>query len=104
MDHKATASLARAPIGGPGLGSRDTEVNTSFLGVGGKLYAIVEVGALPVEVSYELESVARSDFGGTLEADTIRTRLRGARRRWCLESSSHAEASRKAFRTAFIRD
>ncbi|MEV7738109.1 carotenoid oxygenase family protein [Streptomyces sp. NPDC088921] len=35
-------------------------------GGGGRTYAFSEAGALPVEVSYELESVARCDFGGTL--------------------------------------
>ncbi|WP_051744993.1 carotenoid oxygenase family protein [Streptomyces yerevanensis] len=41
-------------------------VNTHVWAVGGRTYAFSEAGALPVEVSYELESVARCDFGGTL--------------------------------------
>lgn len=67
-DARTAAALGRAPIGGPGLGSRDGPVNTNFASVGGKLCAVVEGGGLPVELDYELESVARSDFDGTLEA------------------------------------
>ena len=36
--------------------------------VGGKLCAVVEAGSIPVELDYELESVRRTDFDGTLEA------------------------------------
>ena len=68
LDAKAAEALGRAPIPGPGAGRRDGEVNTHFTTAGGKLYALVEAGNLPVELDDELESVARSDFGGTLEA------------------------------------
>ncbi len=67
-DAVSSTALGRAPLGGPGAGARDTSVNTNFIDTGGKLYAVVEAGALPVELDYELESVARSDFGGTLDA------------------------------------
>ena len=40
--------------------------NTNVIGHAGKTLAIVEAGNLPVELSYELETVRRSDFGGTL--------------------------------------
>jgi carotenoid cleavage dioxygenase-like enzyme len=63
----AVAALGTEPIPGPGFGTRDGTVNTNFTSVGGKLCAIVEAGSLPVELNYELESVARSNFGGTLE-------------------------------------
>jgi carotenoid cleavage dioxygenase-like enzyme len=41
-------------------------VNTNVIGHGGRTFATVEAGNFPVELSYELETVARSDFGGTL--------------------------------------
>lgn len=64
-----TAEVRRVkPIGGPGEGKRDTSVNTNVTVVGGKLCAVVEAGNLPVELDYELESVRRTNFGGTLEA------------------------------------
>jgi carotenoid cleavage dioxygenase-like enzyme len=64
-----TAGIRRIrPIGGPGQGQRDTSVNTNVTLVGGKLCALVESGNLPVELDYELESVRRTDFEGTLEA------------------------------------
>jgi len=68
IDGRAAAALGREPIGGPGKGKRDRAVNTSLIEVGGKLCAIVESGSLPVELNYELESVRRTDFDGTLEA------------------------------------
>jgi carotenoid cleavage dioxygenase-like enzyme len=42
--------------------------NTNIIGIGDKTFAIVEAGSLPVELDYELETVARSNFGGTLPA------------------------------------
>ncbi len=68
LSAKAAEALGHAPIPGPGAGRRDGEVNTHFTTAAGKLYALVEAGNLPVELDDELESVARSDFGGTLEA------------------------------------
>ncbi len=68
LSAKATEALGRAPIPGPGAGRRDGEVNTHFTTAAGKLYALVEAGNLPVELDEGLDSVARSDFGGTLEA------------------------------------
>lgn len=67
-DASVITALKLPSLGGPGAGSRDGSVNTNFTSVGGKLYAVVEAGSLPVELSYELESVARADFNGTLEA------------------------------------
>lgn len=58
--------------GWPGTeGPRYSEIgsgvaNTNVIAHGGKTYAIVEAGGNPVELSDELETVAYSDFGGTL--------------------------------------
>ncbi|MHB8293593.1 MAG: carotenoid oxygenase family protein [Acidimicrobiales bacterium] len=41
-------------------------VNTSIVGHAGRTFAAVEAGDLPVEISYELDTVTRSDFDGTL--------------------------------------
>ena len=41
--------------------------NTNVIGHAGKLYAIVEAGNLPVELDADLETIGRSDFGGTLQ-------------------------------------
>jgi carotenoid cleavage dioxygenase len=68
VDEHTAKIRRRKPLPGPGQGLRDTNVNTSLTIVAGKLCAVVEAGALPVELDYELESVQRSDFGGTLEA------------------------------------
>jgi carotenoid cleavage oxygenase len=68
LSAKAAEALSRAPIPGPGAGGRDGEVNTHFTTAAGKLYALVEAGDLQVELDEGLESMARSDFGGTLEA------------------------------------
>lgn len=67
LDRDAARVLSRKPLSGPGEGKRDTNVNTNFMNVGGKLCAVVEAGALPVELDYELASVRRTDFDGTLE-------------------------------------
>ena len=40
--------------------------NTHVFAVNGRTYAFAEAGVLPMELCYELETVARSDFGGTL--------------------------------------
>ncbi|SAK85514.1 carotenoid 9,10-9',10' cleavage dioxygenase [Caballeronia arationis] len=66
-DAAASTAMGREPIPGPAPQRRDGPVNTNFTRVGDKVYAIVEAGSLPVELDYELESVARSDFDGTLE-------------------------------------
>jgi carotenoid cleavage dioxygenase-like enzyme len=61
----AAAALGKAAIPGPGAGQ--TAVNTNVTLVGGRVLAIVEGGELPIELDYNLESVARSDFGGSLQ-------------------------------------
>jgi carotenoid cleavage dioxygenase len=41
--------------------------NTNVIGHAGKTFAIVEAGGPPIELTYELDTVAVSDFDGTLE-------------------------------------
>ena len=40
--------------------------NTNVGGFAGTTWAIVEAGGCPVELTYELETIGRNDFGGTL--------------------------------------
>lgn len=67
-DDEVTEAKGWPPVAGPtpefqlGAGV----ANTNIIGHAGKTFAIVEAGNLPVELDYELETVARSDFGGTL--------------------------------------
>ncbi len=68
VDRNVARIRRRAAIPGPGEGERDGPVNTNATVVGGKLCAIIEAGNLPVELDYELESLRRTDFDGTLEA------------------------------------
>ena len=58
--------LGRPALPGPRNGPRENTANTNVVDIGGRTYAIVEAGGLPVELSYTLESVARSDLAGTL--------------------------------------
>ena len=68
VDEHAAKVRRGEPIPGPGQGQRDTQRQYQPYVVGGKLCAVVEAGNLPVELDYELESVRRTDFDGTLEA------------------------------------
>jgi carotenoid cleavage dioxygenase-like enzyme len=45
----------------------ESTVNTHVIGVDGRTLAVVEAGNLPVELTDELETVGRCDFGGTLD-------------------------------------
>ncbi|HEX4867507.1 MAG TPA: carotenoid oxygenase family protein [Acidimicrobiales bacterium] len=58
-------ALGEPPAPGERHGGVDT-VNTHVVGLAGRTYALVEAGARPVELSYELDTVAHSDLGGTL--------------------------------------
>lgn len=60
-----SAALGEAPRPGDRHGGMET-ANTNVIGVAGRTYAIVEAGARPVELSYELDTVAHADFDGTL--------------------------------------
>jgi carotenoid cleavage dioxygenase-like enzyme len=48
----------------PGPSNGDYAVNTNVVRAGNQYYALVEGGAFPVEFSYELESITRSNLGG----------------------------------------
>jgi carotenoid cleavage oxygenase len=63
---RVSATLGRAELPGPGRGTRDRGANTNLMSTGGRLFAIADAGSHPVELSYELDSVTRSDFDGTL--------------------------------------
>ncbi len=71
--NRAVASDSIAPLlGRPGLpgprnGFGDNTANTNIIDMGGRTYAIVEAGGLPVELTYTLESVGRADLSGTLK-------------------------------------
>ena len=54
-----------APTGGVHAGM-DFAPNTNVIGHAGRTFAIVEAGARPYELSDELETIGRCDFGGTL--------------------------------------
>jgi carotenoid cleavage dioxygenase-like enzyme len=53
-------------VPGPRHGVGDNTANTNVIGLAGRTFAIVEAGGLPVELTDELETMRRSDFGGTL--------------------------------------
>jgi 8'-apo-carotenoid 13,14-cleaving dioxygenase len=62
----AVAENFGRPITGPNWSESPTGPNTNVGGFAGKTWAMVEAGGTPVELSYELETVARNDFEGTL--------------------------------------
>lgn len=66
IGEQAAAALGRANIPGPKNGFGDGSPNTNLVNLGDRSYAIVEAGGLPVELTYDLESVARSSLDGTL--------------------------------------
>ena len=67
VDDTTAGPLLRLPLPGPRNGRYKNTVNTNILDIAGRTYATVEAGGLPVELTYTLESSARSDFGGTLQ-------------------------------------
>ncbi len=62
-DVAAAQGVARAPGDRP----EDGTTNTHVIGIDGRTFALVEAGSRPMELSDELETVCRSDFGGTLD-------------------------------------
>ena len=58
-------ALGEPDIAGP-LRSGDFAANTNVIGFAGTTLALIEAGPLPVELDYELTSLRRHDFGGTL--------------------------------------
>ncbi len=65
-DNQVAEHLGISSLPGPADKAYGGGTNTNVIGHAGKTFAIVEAGGLPVELSDELESVAYSDFGGTL--------------------------------------
>ena len=53
-------------IPGPNWAESGLGPNTNVGGFAGTTWALVEAGGTPVELSYELDSIARNDFFGTL--------------------------------------
>ena len=54
------------PISGPNWSEGPGGPNTNVGSFAGKTWAMVEAGGTPVELTYDLETVARNDFFGTL--------------------------------------
>ena len=61
----AARALGRAPAPGPRRGDNDT-VNTNVVEIGGRIFAVVEAGSFPVELSRTLEEQRYNPFDGTL--------------------------------------
>ncbi len=59
------AKLGR-PITGPNWSGSPTGPNTNVGGFAGTTWAMVEAGGTPTELTYELDTMARNDFYGTL--------------------------------------
>ncbi|MGP0029242.1 MAG: carotenoid oxygenase family protein [Acidimicrobiales bacterium] len=62
------AALGEGPPPGAGLvhEGMDFAPNTNVIGHAGRTFALVEAGALPYELTDELETIGACDFGGTL--------------------------------------
>jgi carotenoid cleavage dioxygenase len=61
------AALGEEPPSGAGIhADMDFAPNTNVIGHAGRTLAIVEAGARPYELTYDLDTVGPSDFGGTL--------------------------------------
>lgn len=62
---RVSAHLGEPPAPGRRHPAFDT-ANTSVMAIGGRIFAIVEAGGHPVEISDQLETVAHNPFDGTL--------------------------------------
>ncbi|MEV4113656.1 carotenoid oxygenase family protein [Nonomuraea sp. NPDC049695] len=58
--------LGEPPRPGPVHEGMDFAANTHVIGLAGRTFALVEAGALPYELSYELDTIGRCDFDGGL--------------------------------------
>lgn len=66
-DDQVVALRGGDPVPGPAnQGPGGGVANTHAIGHAGRTFAIVEAGGWPVELSFELETLRRSDFDGTL--------------------------------------
>ena len=64
---EVAAVQGRPDLPGPRHGFGDGSPNTHIVDIAGRTFAIVEAGGLPVELTFGLESVARSNLGGSLK-------------------------------------
>ena len=64
--NRVTDALGESPLPGPSHGPSDGTANTHVIGHAGTTLALVEAGAFPVELSYELDSVCRTNLAGSL--------------------------------------
>jgi carotenoid cleavage dioxygenase len=60
---KVSEALGEAPVPGERHAGMDT-ANTNVIGPAGRTLAIVEAGARPVELTYELDTICHTDLGG----------------------------------------
>ncbi|MFZ5725971.1 MAG: carotenoid oxygenase family protein, partial [Pseudomonadota bacterium] len=63
---EACAVLGEEIPAGPREASNDAP-NTNVVGIDGRTFAIVEAGGKPVELGYELNTIAHNPFDGTLK-------------------------------------
>jgi len=63
---EVATALGEDPHPGPVVEGMDFSSNTNVIAHAGRTYAIVEAGARPYEMTYELDTVGASDFQGTL--------------------------------------
>jgi carotenoid cleavage dioxygenase len=63
---QVSAARGEPDIAGPNWSGSGFGPNTNVGGFAGRTWAMVEAGGTPVELTYELETVARNDFFGTL--------------------------------------
>ncbi len=61
-----SAHRGRPDIAGPNWNDNPSGPNTNVGGFAGTTWAMVEAGGCPVELTYDLETIARNDFDGTL--------------------------------------
>lgn len=67
-DDRVVAAKHWPPVAGPvgALQLGEGVSNTNVIEHAGRILTLVEAGNLPVEIDFELETVGRTDFGGTL--------------------------------------
>lgn len=63
---EVSRELGEKPVEGPRGPLGNDSPNTNVVGMGGKIFAIVEAGGFPAEITETLETRAHTDFGGTL--------------------------------------
>jgi carotenoid cleavage dioxygenase-like enzyme len=60
---KVSEALGEAPVPGERHAGMET-ANTNVIGLAGRTLAIVEAGARPVELTYDLDTICHTDLGG----------------------------------------